>query len=130
MLARILLTPSVMTVSRGTGAGSSSLMSRSPRTQRLEQTQLLPAALRFCKMIGGQFRAPLVEAKLLAGDFEAASDHPGHGTGAFHPRAPLRVVIAAAAHIADQGEDVAIAIRVIRHQPFAKEIAHFQRQPQ
>src|SRR5215207_8874398 len=104
----MLLTPSVMTVSRGTGAGVLSLMllPRSSWRGALEQTQLLSAALRLCKMIGGQFRATLVEAKLFAGDFETASDHPGHGPGALHPRSPLRVVVAAAAHVADQGKDV------------------------
>src|SRR5712692_914506 len=68
----------------------------------LEQAQLLPAAFRPREMIGGQLRTPLVEPELFAGDLEAAPDHPGHRSGAFHPRSPLRIVVAAAAHIADQ----------------------------
>ena len=35
---------------------------------RLKQTQLLPAAFGPGEMIGGQFRSPLVEPELLAGD--------------------------------------------------------------
>src|SRR5450432_3449229 len=75
-----------------------------------KQAQLLPASLRLHEMVGGQFRAPLVQPELLAGDLEAAADHPGHRPGALHPRSPLRVVVAAATHVADQGEDVAIAV--------------------
>src|SRR5438477_4238230 len=135
MLTAMLLTPSVMTVNRGTGAGVFALMllspfTLSPSSASLEQAKLFSAALRPGKMIRGQFRTPLVEPELLAGDLESAADHPGHWTRALHPRPPLRVVIAPAAHIADQGEDVAIAVGVIRHQPFAKEIAYLERQPQ
>src|SRR4030088_502318 len=163
MLARMSLTPSVMTVRRGIGAGGwllmllslirltlSSVIARSasdeaihsffPRRDGLlrfarndggdnsvvlEQTQLLSALFRSCKMVGRQLRAPLVETELFAGDFEPAADHPGHRAGALHPRTPLRVVVAPAAHIADQGEDVAIAVGIIGHQPFAEEVAHF-----
>src|SRR5712671_7442112 len=92
----------------------------------LKQAQLLSAALRPREMVGGQFRTPLVEPELLAGDLEPASDHPGHRSGALHPRSPLRVIIAPAAHVADQGKDVAVAVGIIRHQPFAKEIANLQ----
>ena len=61
---------------------------------RLEQAELLAAAFRPGEMIGGQFRAPLVEPELVAGDLEPAADHPGHRPGALHPRAPLRIVVA------------------------------------
>src|SRR4029079_18911448 len=125
MLARMSVTPSVMTVNRGMGAFVLMLLSPSS-----EQTQLLSASLRPDKMIGRQFRTALVEAELFAGDLEAAADHPGHRAGPLHPRAPLRVVVATAAHVADQGEDVAITIGIVRHQPFAEKIAHFERQPQ
>src|SRR5437868_12711901 len=135
MLTAMLLTPSVMAVNRGTGTGLFALMlllrllSLRPSLP-LEQAKLFPAALRLGKMVRGQFRTPLVEPEFLAGDLEAPADHPGHRTRALHPRSPLRVVIAPAAHIADQGEDVAIAVGVIRHQPFAEEIAYLERQPQ
>src|SRR5215475_2144720 len=76
----------------------------------LKQTELLPAALWLHEMIGGQFRAALVQPELLAGDLESATDHPGHRPGAFHARAPLRIVVTAAAHVADQSKDVAIAV--------------------
>ncbi|MCA6126369.1 radical SAM protein, partial [Bradyrhizobium sp. WSM 1704] len=39
-------------------------------------------------------------------------------------------ILDAAAHVADQGEDVAVAVRIVRHQPFAEEIADLERQPQ
>src|SRR5580704_1521123 len=111
MLARMLLTPSVIMVSRATGR-SGLLMP--DFLHALEQTQLLAAALRPGEMIGGQFRAAFVEPELLAGDLEPPADHPGHRSSALHPRSPLRVVVAAAAHVADQGEDMAIAVGIIR----------------
>src|SRR5689334_25119082 len=98
-----------------------------PALRPLEQAELLSVALWPREMIRGQFGAALVEAELLAGDLEAASDHPGHRAGSLHPRSPLRIVVAAAAHVADQGEDVTIAVGKIRHQPFTEEIAYFQR---
>src|SRR5512138_3096538 len=117
MLARMSLTPRVMTVKRGVGLPILMLLSTSDND--LKQTQLLSAALRLDEMIGRQFRAALVEAELFAGDLEAAADHPGHRAGALHPRSPLRVVVAAAAHVADQREDVAVAVGIVRHQPLA-----------
>src|ERR1700724_1872695 len=85
---------------------------QTPNTARFatgsEQTELLPAALRPGEMIGRQFRSTLVQAELFAGDFKSPSDHPGHRPGSLHSRAPLRIVVAAAAHITDQREDVAI----------------------
>src|SRR5262245_22261943 len=121
MLRYMSSTPRVITVNRGTRAGI-------VHSLILEQAQLLSAALGPRKMIGGQLRAALVEPELFTGDLEAASDHPGHRACALHARTPLRIVVAAAAHVADQGEDMAIAVRIIRHQPLAKEIAHFERQ--
>src|SRR4051812_48616259 len=106
MLAFTSDTPSVMTVKRGTGADRLLLMKFS--LHELEQTQLLPGSLRLVKMVRRQFRAPYVQSKLLASDLEAASDHPGHRPRALHSRSPLRIVVAPAAHIADQGEDVTI----------------------
>src|SRR5688572_9519412 len=136
------LTPSVTTVNRGIGAFNFELMLLPPRhcerseaihapAQRkngllrfarnddykdrvlsLEQTQLLSAAIRLDEMIGRQFQAALVEAELFAGDFEPPPDHPGHRAGALHPRTPLRVVIATAAHVADQGEDVTVTVGI------------------
>src|SRR5215475_1259044 len=117
MLTRMSATPSVMKVKHGTGA---SLISRTPS----KQAQL--PALRFGEMIDRQLGAALVQSKLLAGDLEPTSDHPGHRAGAFHSRAPLRIVVAPSPHVADQGEYMAITIRIIRHQPFAEEVAHLQ----
>src|SRR4051812_43758230 len=120
MLARISLTPSVMTVNRGTGAGFPSLIYTLHTRSNLEQTELLSIALWLGEMIRRQFGAALVEAEFLAGDLEAAPDHPGHRACPLHPRSPLRVIVATAAHVADQGEDVTIAVGKIRHQPFAE----------
>src|SRR3954447_17241462 len=119
MLARISLTPSVMTVRRG--IGSAVLMRSSAIRTSLEQAELLPAALRPGEMIRGQFRTTLVEPQLFAGDLEAAADHPGHWTCPLHPRSPLRVVVASIPHVTDQGENVTIAIGIVSHQPFAKD---------
>src|SRR5437667_11638983 len=125
MLTTMLLTPSVMTVNRGTGAGvfAPMLLSPFPLSLRLplplEQAKLFPAALRLGKMVRGQFRTPLVEPELLAGDLEAPADHPGDWTRALHPRAPLRVVIAPAPHVEDQGKDVRIDDGALRHQTYS-----------
>ena len=81
-------------------------------------------------MLGRKLDLAFVEAELLAGDLEPPADHPGIGAGAGLAQAPGRIVVLAAAHLADQLEDVAIAVGKIRHQPFAEEIAHFERQPQ
>ena len=52
------------------------------------------------------------------------------GPDAGHPLAEGRVVILAAAHVADELEHMAVAVGEIRHQPFAEQVAHFERQPQ
>src|SRR5260370_31688751 len=71
-----------------------------------------------------------VEAELFAGDFEAAADHPGDWAGSGLALAEGGIVILAAAHVADELEDVAVTAGEIRHQPFAELIPHFQPQPQ
>src|SRR5215204_5002710 len=81
-------------------------------------------------MLAGQLAFRLVEAEALARGLEAAADHPGMRPRALHAPAPGRVVVFAAAHLADEREHVPIAVGKIRHQPFAEEIAHFERQPQ
>src|SRR3979490_3530981 len=121
MLARMLLTPRVIIVRRATGAGGFWFM---PILAALEQAQLLPTAFRPREMLGGQFRAPLVEPEFFAGDLEPASDHPGHRPGALHSRSPLRIIVAPAAYVADQRKDVAIAVGIIGHQPFTEPAAH------
>src|SRR6516165_10822950 len=89
----------------------------------LEQAQLLGAAPRRTEMVGRQPRSRLVEAALLAGEFETAADHPGHRPAAGHALAPVRIVVLAAAGLADELEDVAVAVGKIGHQPFAEEVA-------
>src|SRR3984885_14131902 len=103
---------------------------QAPRHATSEQTELFSAALGLCEMIRSQFQAALVEPQFFAGDLEPPPDHPGHRAGTLHPGSPLRVVVATVPHVADQSEYVTIAIRVIRHQPFAKEVAHLERQAQ
>ena len=71
-----------------------------------------------------------IEAEPLAGDLEAAADHPGMGPEPVMRVPKVGVVILAAAHLADELEDVAIAVGKIRHQPFAEQVAHFERQAQ
>src|SRR5262245_7682519 len=63
----------------------------------LEQPELLGAALRRAEVIGGEPRSGLVEAQLVTGELEAATDHPGDRTAAGHALAPGRVVVLAAA---------------------------------
>src|SRR5882672_745542 len=79
-------------------------------------------------MLGGELDARRVEAMLRARGLEAPADHPGDRAGAGHALAEGRVVVLAAAHVADELEDVAVAVGKIRQQPFAEEVAHFERQ--
>src|SRR5262249_30666 len=62
----------------------------------LEQAELLGAALRRAEVIGGEPRTGLIEAKLVAGELEAATDHPGDRAAASHALAPGRIVVLAA----------------------------------
>src|SRR5215469_10100896 len=97
------------------------------KTTALEQAQLLGAAPRRTEMVGRQPRSRLVEAALLAGEFEAAADHPGHRPAAGHALAPARIVVLTAAGLAEELEHVAVAVGEIGHQPFAEQVAHFKR---
>src|ERR1700724_1098461 len=96
----------------------------------LKQIELLRARPRRPEMRGGDLVLTRVEAELFASDFEAAADHPGDRAGAGLPLAESGIVILAAAHVADELEDMAVTVGEIRHQPFAEEIPHFERQPQ
>src|SRR6516164_6452069 len=87
-------------------------------------------APRRTEMVGRQPRSRLVEAALLAGEFEAAANHPGDRPTASHALAPARVVVLAAAGLADELEHVAVAVGKISHQPFAEQVTHFERKPQ
>src|SRR2546421_9494885 len=98
------------------------------RPRSLEEAKLLGCAPRRREMLGRELGVRLVEVELLACGLEAAADHPGDRAGAGHPHSPLRVVILAAAGLADQLEHVAVAVGKIRQQPFAEEGAHFERQ--
>src|SRR5436305_10133523 len=82
--------------------------------------------MRRAEMLGGELGALEIEAELLASELEAPADHPCIGTGARHAFAPGRIVILAAAHLADQLEHMAIAVGVVRHQPFAEQVAHLR----
>src|SRR5262245_641740 len=93
-----------------------------------EQTQLRRFLFWWREVLGGEPRAHAVEIELLAGRLEAAADHPGHRPGASLTFTPLGIIVLAAAHVADQLEHMAVAIREIRHQPFAEQVAHFERQ--
>src|SRR4051812_10840619 len=94
---------------------------------RLEQTQLRGFLPWRREMIGGETGASFVEAELLAGGFESPTDHPGDRPCAGHALVPSGIVILTAAHIAHQLENMAVAIRKVRHQPFAEQVAHFER---
>src|SRR4051794_539337 len=100
------------------------------RASPLEQCELLRALARRREVLGRELELAAVETEPLARRLETAADHPGDRPGAGHPLAPLRVVIFAAAHVADQLEDVAFAVGEIFAQPLAEQIAQLQWQPQ
>src|SRR5438045_3011045 len=98
--------------------------------QSSEQAQLLRATPRRIEVIRGERRARLIEAELLARELEAAADHPGNRSAPGHALAPGGVVVLPAAGLANELEHVAVAVGKIRHQPFAEQVAHLERQPQ
>ena len=81
-------------------------------------------------MLGGDLMLCRVEAEPLAGNFKPPADHPGNRSGSGLPFAPCRVVILAAAGVADELEDVVVAVGEILLEPFAEQIADFKRQAQ
>src|SRR5829696_9170621 len=95
-----------------------------------KQVQLLGAFDRRLEMLRRERPLGFIQPKLLAGEFETAAEHPGIGSGAGLPFAPGGIVILAAAHAADQLEHVLDAVAIIRLQPFAEQVAYFQRQAQ
>src|SRR5215471_1473587 len=96
----------------------------------LEQLELLRVRFRLAEMLGGELAPFGIEAELLAGHLEPASDHPGIGACALHARAPGRVIVLAAAHVADQLENMGVTVGIVRLEPFAEQVAHFKRQAQ
>src|SRR5215469_7838724 len=90
------------------------------RDHALEQIELLAGGARRLEMLGGGFHAGQIEAEPLAGDLEAPADHPGDRAGAGHALAPGRIVVLAAAGLANEIDDVTIAVRKILDQPFAE----------
>src|SRR6516162_8500173 len=95
-----------------------------------EQAQLLARSPRRTEMLRAERRARPVEAELLAGQLKAPADHPRDRSATGHALAPAGVVILAAAGLADEPEHMLVTIREICHQPFAKQVAHLQRQSQ
>src|SRR5712691_5167531 len=69
-----------------------------------KQAELLRGAPRRIEMARREPGAGLVEAELRAGELEAPADHPGDRAAAGHALAEARVVILAAAGLADELE--------------------------
>src|SRR5205814_9707095 len=66
--------------------------------------------------------AVLIEPVLAAGDVEALGDQIGEIADAAHARAETRIVVAAAAHLVHDADDVLGALRIVRRQPFLEEV--------
>src|SRR5215468_77709 len=94
----------------------------------LEQSELLGRRPRRDEMLRRRFHAGQIEAEPLASDLKAPPDHPGDRARAGHTLAPCRIVILAAARLTNEIDDVAIAVRKIFHQPFAKQVLDLERQ--
>src|SRR6185312_1864457 len=107
----------------GTGSGQAA-------GTRSEQAQLRIIPLRLAEVLRRQARARGVQPEPLARDLEATAEHPGVRPGALHARTPLRVVVLAVAGVAHELHHVAIAVGIVRHQPFAEKVAHLERQAQ
>src|SRR5262249_33419420 len=94
----------------------------------LEQSELLGWRPRRDEMLRRHFHAGQIEAEPLASDLEAPPNHPGNRTGAGHALAPCRIVILAAARLANEIDYVAIPVWKTFHQPFAKQVLDLERQ--
>src|SRR6185437_11053614 len=70
--------------------------------RRSKQAELRVVRFRLAEVLRRQCRARDVEAEALAGDLEAAAEHPGVRPGALHAGAPLRVVVLAVAGVAHE----------------------------
>src|SRR5262245_40876769 len=100
------------------------------RLKPAEQSELLRCTLRGLEMFGGEGRSVPVQTQRLAGQLYPPANHPGNRSAAGHAPRPARIVVFAAAGLPDELEDMLVAIGKIRNEPLAKEVAHFQRQPQ
>src|SRR5262249_17729060 len=96
----------------------------------LEQAQLFGPRSWLLEMLSRQRTSRCVEPQLFAGHFEAADYHPGVRSCPLHSDSPGGIVVLPAPHIADQFEDMAVAIGIIRDQPFPEQVPHLKRQPQ
>src|SRR5258707_10808596 len=95
-----------------------------------KQAELLGGTMRRREVCGGEAGLGGIEAELLAGGLEPPPDHPGNRSRSDHALAEGRVVVLAAPHVADQLEDMTMAVREVGQQPFLKDIAHFEREPE
>src|SRR2546430_15120641 len=66
--------------------------------------------------------AVLVQVVLAAGDLEALRDKLGEVAGAAHARAETGIVVAPAAHLVNDTDDVLCSLRVMRGEPFLEEV--------
>src|SRR6266436_7470307 len=71
-----------------------------------------------------------IESETGAGGLKTLADHPGVRATASHSFAESGVIVLAAACLAYQRKNVALAVGEIGLQPFAEEVAHLKRQPQ
>src|SRR3954447_4045353 len=102
----------------------------SVRASPLEQRELLRALARRREVLGGKLQLAPFEPEPFTARLEAPADHPGDRAGAGHALAPLRVVVLAAAHVADELEYVVVAVREVFDQPLAEKVAQFEWQAQ
>src|SRR6478752_5224789 len=94
---------------------------------RFEQAELLARRTRRSEPSRVEFPFLSIKSQLFAGHLKASADHPCVRTRPLHARAPGRVVVLAATHVADQLENVTVAVGVVCNQPFAKQVAHLER---
>src|SRR5712691_10175014 len=72
--------------------------------------------------------AMVVETEAPAGDLEALLHQLGEFPGAAHARAEIRIVLAPAAHLAHDADDVLGALRIVGGEPFLEERLQLVRQ--
>src|SRR5580700_3219454 len=79
----------------------------------LKQSELLRRRTRRAEVLSGDFPLGGIETEALARNLEAAPNHPCHWPGTGHALAPGGIVILAATGIADELENMVMAVRKI-----------------
>src|SRR5580658_7540226 len=98
--------------------------------QRKLSRNVRPFDLRRLEQVGAKRQRRLPVSQPLGCYLEPAPDHPGIGPRTGHAAAPLRIIVLAAVHGLHQRQRMFQFVRKIHGEPFAEDLAQFERQTQ